>query len=72
MGGGFRDSGGSLYLRMIEVPATVLVSAARRPEGAKFGFCFSAVGPVTDVEVDGETLPVKASFWEGKGFFERL
>ena len=48
--GGSRVSGGSLYLRMMVVLVTVLVSAASRPEGAKFGFCFSVVIRVVDGE----------------------
>ena len=40
-------SGGSLYLRTVEVPSdrlTAFVSAARRPEGLKFGLDLSSVG----------------------------
>ena len=43
-GGGRRASGGSLYFNTIVVFATVFVSAASLPVGAKLGFCFSASG----------------------------
>ena len=67
-----RDSGGSLYLRTMEVPATVLVSAASLPLGAKLGLSFSDVGGglvVVRSEEDG--WPLKASTWEGSGTLER-
>lgn len=43
---GFRASGGSLYFNTVLDPSTaftVFVSAARRPEGLKSGFDFSAI-----------------------------
>ena len=43
-GGGRRASGGSLYFNTIVVFATVFVSAASLPVGAKLGFCFSTSG----------------------------
>jgi len=46
---GFLASGGSLYLRTVLVPSTaltVLVSAAKRPDGAKLGFDLSATGSI--------------------------
>jgi len=55
------------------VPATVLVSAARAPLGAKLGFCFSTGGAEDLVTVDAARGPaVKAAFCEGSGAFERL
>ena len=42
--GGRRASGGSLYFNTMVVFATVFVSAASLPVGAKLGFCFSASG----------------------------
>ena len=42
----------------------VLDSAARRPVGAKLGFCFSAAGGFLTMVVSVE---VKASCWEGRG-----
>ena len=52
---GRRDSGGSLYLRIIEVPATVLVSFARAPVGAREGSCFSE-GFARVPSVEGSSL----------------
>ena len=53
-GVGRRASGGSLYFNTIVVFATVFVSAASLPVGAKLGFCFSASGGalMTASEVD--------------------
>lgn len=55
----------------MEVLATVFVSAASFPVGAKLGFCFSASGAgfVTVVEV-GSLL--QAASWEGRGALERV
>src|ERR1700733_6063795 len=54
---GFLASGGSLYLRTVLVPSTaftVLVAAARRPEGAKFGFDLSTAEADLEPERDRE------------------
>ena len=54
---------------MIAVLATMLVSAASRPEGAKFGFCFSVVMSAAD----GAALStLKAAFCEGRGAWARF
>lgn len=45
----------------------VFDSAARRPVVEKLDFCFSGGGVVLQTVV-----PVKASFWDGKGALERL
>src|SRR2546423_5447933 len=69
---GLRDSGGSWYLSIMAAPdadLTVLDSAARRPVGAKFGFCFSGGGLFLTTAVEVE---VKASFCDGRGAVERL
>ena len=50
------------------VLATVLVSAARRPEGVKSGFCFSMVVRVPEGEVGS---PMNAACCEGRGTEER-
>jgi hypothetical protein len=63
--GGFRASAGSWYFRTT-APADVvivLVAAARRPEGRKFGFCFSGTGE----EVPSSFVDLKAAFWDGSG-----
>ena len=55
------------------MPATVLVSAARAPLGAKLGFCFSTGGAEDLVTVDSARgSAVKAACCEGSGAFERL
>ena len=62
-----RDSGGSWYLSIIVVPEadlTALDSAARRPVGAKFGFCFSGSGVFEAIVVSVEA---NTSLWEGRG-----
>lgn len=54
---GFLASGGSLYLSIVLVPSaafTVLVAAARSPEGAKFGFDLSTAGGDLEPECEGE------------------
>ena len=57
----------------MEVPATVLVSAARAPLGAKLGFCFSIAGPGDLGTLVAEVEPaVKASCCDDRGAFERL
>ena len=48
----------------LDADLTVLDSAARRPVGAKFGFCFSGGGLFLTMVVSVE---VKASCWEGSG-----
>ena len=70
-GGGSRESGGSLYLRIMLVLATVLVSAANLPVGAKLGFCFSGSAEGSSFAVESG-LPLKASFWDGRGALDRL
>lgn len=56
------------------VPATVLVSAASLPEGAKLGFCFSraAEGFATVSGEGAALLPLKAACWDGRGPRARL
>jgi hypothetical protein len=56
-----------LYFKTTEVCATVLVAAARAPDGRKEGFCFSIGGP----EVEPGGAPVNASCCEGRGALER-
>jgi hypothetical protein len=52
-----------------EADLTVLDSAARRPVGAKLGFCFSGGGVFFIIVV---SVDVKASFWEGRGAAARF
>ena len=55
------------------MPATVLVSAASAPLGAKFGFCFPTGWAVDLVMLDSVVeSPVKASCCDGRAAFERL
>ena len=66
--GGLRDSGGSWYFRMMSPDEvdTVLAAAARRPEGRKFGFCFSGPGEGLSLLVD-----LNASTCDGSGPLDR-
>jgi hypothetical protein len=69
---GLRASGGSWYFRTMEVPsalATVLVAAARRPVGLKFGCCFSTSGlsSARTMAVLPSFSPEKAAACEGSG-----
>lgn len=52
-----------------EADLTVLDSAARRPVGAKLGFCFSGCGLFLIMAL---SVDVKASFCEGNGAWERF
>ena len=52
-----------------EADLTVFDSAARRPVGAKLGFCFSGGGVFLTTAVSVE---VKASCWDGRGPVDRF